>query len=145
LRYNEWPERAHAKHEEKSAIFAEQQSFGGNEGDKAAASSYDFLKGDSMFIVEQFRPTGGAAPTLQMPASLFTPGSFQKTHGGRDMGSCVAVLDLNGHFTIGLRQPVEDGARASLLMLNTTTSDYLRMAPGSATMAAFALDFLHAS
>jgi len=86
LRYNQWPERKSATHEELQRM-DEEKRFGGRHGDKGDHLVYD--EGDSQFIVETYAPE----------RELLTPAEYM-ARPGRTAGCTprVYVLDLNGHY-----------------------------------------------
>eukprot|EP00658_Telonema_sp_P-2_P084870 TRINITY_DN9542_c0_g1_i8.p2 TRINITY_DN9542_c0_g1~~TRINITY_DN9542_c0_g1_i8.p2 ORF type:complete len:322 (-),score=74.68 TRINITY_DN9542_c0_g1_i8:147-1112(-) len=118
LRYNQWPERNTATHEEKDRL-EEEREFGGEKtGDKATVA---MEPGASRFIVESFSPGR----------------QLQRASEWRPSSSCpVLILDLNGHFAVALACNI-DGAD-TLVMFNTTQGSYLAgLCPESAFTLAF--------
>jgi len=126
MRFNQWPERSSATHEEKERL-QEESRFGGRVGDKAEAV-HDFASGDAMFVVESFGDGAG----------LYKPREWMERAGSQQRNAIV--LDLNGHFAAATPVADWDGAPA-MVMFNTTSANYLHGAGGLVTAAAFDLFF----
>lgn len=133
LRFNEWPERDHAKHEELERL-EEMREFGGRPGDKGSGHVFDREAGDSAFVVETFWPKR----KLQRPEEFVA--EWESTGAkGEDRGQgLVLVVDLNGHFAtcFMLMDGGEDGGHV-LTVLNTTDTSYLHGSGGLALSEAF--------
>ena len=142
VRFNQWPERGQATHEEALRLALEEARFGGeHSGDKADSALY--AAGDSVFIVEDFAVRGAAGATEGIGGGdsgevggcgerLFTPVQWLATRRGSAGGggggwARVMVLDLNGHFCVAVPHTGgTEGAERGLLLLNTTDASYLR-------------------
>lgn len=116
-RYNQWPERASATHEEWHRL-AEEQRFGGWR-DAMGASHFD--EGDSEFLVERFRPK----------RELRAAGDFLagwEADARPPAAPSVFIADLNGHFVvciaICLDMP-EGGTKNAVVVVNTTGTRYV--------------------
>lgn len=136
LRFNEWPERGSATHEEKERL-KEMMPFGGSRrGDKSDAVVFDSAAGETMFVVEVFTPV----------RELLTPAKWlalppQAEHQLQPLQQ-VVVLDLNGHFAVGLPEMARGGPEPTFTMLNTTPASYIEGSGGLAAAEAFDLFFL---
>ena len=104
LRFNQIPERYKATHEELERM-TEELPFG-----KTADETHF-----SRFIVETYRPK----------RALLRPEVWKKGRASADDVPTL-LLDLNGHFCVGipLRVRTEDRTRSTLLLLNTTKGSY---------------------
>jgi len=129
FRYNQWPERGDAKHEEKARM-TEEKPFGGESlGDKATV---EMEKGASRFIIESFSPSR----KLRRPGAWVTLQRDTKTLGKNH----VFLLDVNGHFvtSFACRLKRDNDVIPALVVINTTSSSYLSNgAPAAAFDAAF--------
>lgn len=134
LRFNQWPEREQAAHEE-AARMEEERRFGGRPGDKSQVV-HDFSAGDAMVVVESFGPGPG-------PVGLHSPREWCTAVGGAGALCRVAmVLDVNGHFVAACPVADWDGTgRPALVVFNTTSASYLGGAGGHMAAAAFDLVF----
>merc|ERR1712146_219134 len=113
MRFNQWPERSSATHEEAERL-QEESRFGGKIGDKSQAV-HDFKAGDAMVVVEEF---GSGTSTLYKPREWLL-----QRHSDRPTRSAV-VMDLNGHFAAAT--PVADwDGHPAMVMFNTTMASYL--------------------
>ena len=154
LRFNQWPERGNARHEEAVRLVAEEARFGGQaQGDKAdtarCAGGADEESDYSMFIVEDFGadaaaggvPGAGGGPVLRTPAEWLCA----RAASGRPHRPRVFVLDLNGHFCVAVPhstpRKVPGGEECCLTLLNTTQASYLGGAGGLIASVAFDLAF----
>lgn len=128
LRYNQWPERKDATHEEAQRL-AEEEVFGGhNTGDKA---SVQLEPGASRFIVERF--TSGGESVLERPEEWL---ARQESYPG-----AVFILDLNGHFAAAVAQgPLHE---PRLVVVNTTRGDYIRAGGGDGCIPLVAFDLAY--
>mmetsp|Transcript_32098 Transcript_32098/g.93190 ORF Transcript_32098/g.93190 Transcript_32098/m.93190 type:complete len:197 (+) Transcript_32098:650-1240(+) len=136
LRFNEWPERNSAKHEELARL-EEMRRFGGKSGgDKGLLESFDRGRGESMFVLERFRPV----------RSLATPWEVQAEANAAVPP--ILVLDLNGHFAVAAMVGEHRGfapggleQAPALAIFNTTDGAYLS---GSAALCVSqAFDLYH--
>ena len=147
LRFNQWPERTSATHEEAARLATEESRFGGAVGDKGDATLYS--DSDSMFVVEDFgaeaEGVAGDGPTLR------TPREWLSARRAGEEPPRVFVLDLNGHFCVAVPHTTPaaaeegeggspEGARG-LLLLNTTQASYLGGSGGLIASVAFDLAF----
>jgi len=117
LRYNQWPERSSATHEEKERI-VEEQRFGGEvEGDKGSSPLEPWA---SRFIIERFLPSRSLLSHAEAIESLKGAGN-------------VFVLDLNGHFAVAVALNVshDDSSTVvpTMLVINTTDGSYISGGP----------------
>lgn len=129
MRFNQWPERKEATHEESERLL-EEQRFGGAVGNKSSSVMYDYAAGDAMFIVEEF---GAAEHRLVSAREWLSSCTGRPTSG-------AFVLDLNGHFAVAAPVASLDGEPA-LLMFNTTSANYLSGAGGLVSAATYDLVF----
>jgi len=121
LRYNQWPERGDATHEEAERLVEEERFGGQTQGDKSTVA---LEAGASRFIVERFAPA----------RSLETPEQWLQERGaGCNTG--VFILDVNGHFVTAFAASAEE---PELIVVNTTGSSYLS---AGAPAAAFDLAY----
>jgi len=112
IRYNEVPEYDHATHEEKTRIQQEQFPFGGKKGLKADPASFPDPGLDSIILIESFIPK----QKLQTPeTALCDPGIRQWSS---------AVLDVNGHFLVGV--PCLENGKKQIALFNTIDTDCLK-------------------
>ena len=151
VRFNQWPERGSATHEEALRLEREESRFGGRQGDKADVQTYSGLDGCeySMFVVEDFGPDarevrdggGPGGPVLRTPAEWM--GARQARE--RPRIPKVFVLDLNGHFCVAVphreSKQLSDDGDCSLMLLNTTQASYLGGSGGLIASVAFDLAF----
>jgi len=146
LRFNQWPERASATHEEAARLAVEEARFGGSaDGDKADVTRQtDASDNYSMFVVEDF---GADANDIEGPA-LRTPAEWlgaRVSDDGRRRRPKVFVLDLNGHFCVAVPhakgKKVPGGLECCLTLLNTTDGSYLGGSGGLVSSVAFDLAF----
>ena len=162
LRFNQWPERGDATHEEALRLASDEARFGGEQlGDKA---SVVLELGASRFIVQDFTTkrmdddraatvsavaaAGGAsdAAALCRHGELLTLGEwFDRRRAGRTRPAApppIFILDLNGHFSaaVALAPPPGPGAASerTLLLVNTTDAAYIAV---PAVAAAFDIAF----
>lgn len=154
LRFNQWPERGSATHEEAARLHVEEARFGGGQGDKADTMTHAGADPDtcSMFVVEDFGAdrwtspdcTHGDAPERPV---LRTPAEWKDARHARGQlrHPKVFVLDLNGHFCVavphGDPSQVPGGLDCSLMLLNTTQASYLGGSGGLIASVAFDLAF----
>lgn len=154
LRFNQWPERGSAKHEEAARLQIEEARFGGGEGDKADTATYSGADPDtySMFVVEDFGTDRGIAPDDRDGAApegpvLRTPAEWLEARHAREKlrHAKVFILDLNGHFCVAVPhahpKEVPGGLDCSLMLLNTTQASYLGGTGGLIASVAFDLAF----
>ena len=153
LRFNQWPERGSATHEEAERLL-EEVRFGGGQGDKADTVTYSEAEPGtySMFVVEDFGADRLKSPdyrdgdALERPV-LRTPAEWKYAQQAREQlwHPKVFVLDLNGHFCVAV--PHEDskslpgGLDCCLMLLNTTQASYLGGSGGLIASVAFDLAF----
>jgi len=123
LRYNQWPERRDASHEELIRL-QEEEKFGGCCGDKAIQRDQQ-----SLFVIEPFSPD----------RQLLTPDEWLKHAPGRPPAPLVYILDLNGHFCVATPGYVDDVR--TLFVFNTTDGSYLGGAGGRIAALGFDLAF----
>jgi len=118
VRYNQWPERGDAEHEEAERMQLEESIFGGTaQGDKAKVQ---LEAGAARFIVEEFVPARRLTRVPDWEASGENP---------------VFVIDLNGHFVAALALTI-DGCH-TLALFNTTSANYINDAAGATFDLAF--------
>lgn len=108
LRYNQWPERGTATHEEAERLVEEERFGGLTQGDKSTVS---LEAGASRFIVEQFAPV----------RSLETPEQWLQKQGAGGFKPRVYILDVNGHFVTAFAA----SEAPELVIVNTTGGKYL--------------------
>lgn len=113
VRYNQWPQYRTATHEERARL-VEEERFGGSSD---ADGRVNYREGDSVFIVESFRPE----------RRLESPEEFLQGHPPcRAPG--VFVADLNGHFVTCVAVHLETPSgeeKPTLIVVNTTGTRYL--------------------
>jgi len=118
MRYNQWPERNTAEHEELARLQLEESQFGGNQtGDKTEVA---LEQGAARFIIEEFRPVRQLTRTADW---------------GPHAENSVFVIDLNGHFVAALSAIVDQ--KRTLILFNTTSANYINGA------AAATFDLVH--
>jgi hypothetical protein len=146
LRFNQWPERGGATHEEALRLASDEARFGGEQlGDKA---SVELEPGASRFIVQDFTADmmdgdGGAtaaAVALVDGAShaaaaaacrhgeLLTIGEWFARRRARPAAPPpIFVLDLNGHFAAAVALAPAPGTapEQTLLLVNTLETSYV--------------------
>ena len=111
VRYNQWPERAGAKHEEAERL-VEERPFGGQKtGDKASVA---LEAGASRFIIEPFAPK----------RELLRPEKWASSKSAQKIGG-VFVLDVNGHFVTAFSCLFGESKSPRLIVVNTTSANYL--------------------
>ena len=110
VRFNQYQERGVATHEERERMAEEQQ-----------------FEGRAALFVEAFARVGGggdsgggdaAAAAAVLDRRLLTPEEALALPAGERADWRVAVVDLNGHFCVGVPLRGDDGAE-TLLLLNT--------------------------
>lgn len=117
-RYNQWPERPVATHEEWHRL-AEEERFGGRNGSGGGATEY--AEADSVFILERFVPD----------RSLQSPTEFLETWAVEcrpPSAPAIFVTDLNGHFVTCVAVHLHDVEKSqipALIVFNTTGTKYL--------------------
>lgn len=136
LRYNQWPERDHGEWEEAERLIEEKPFGGENKGEK---DTVELEAGSSRFIVERFCPTR----ILQRPEDWLKEENKRcQQFEGRPCPPNIFMLDLNGHFAVGVGLLLETGTSSpplpTFIMFNTTSGNYL--SEGSPTVA-FDLSF----
>lgn len=117
-RYNQWPERPVATHEEWARL-AEEERFGGQQG--AAGGATQYAEGDSVFILERFAPER----RLHSPAEFLDSWAIESRPPSVP---AIFVTDLNGHFVacvaVHMREVGENEVPA-VIVFNTTGTRYL--------------------
>eukprot|EP00750_Incisomonas_marina_P003283 INCI13046.2.p1 GENE.INCI13046.2~~INCI13046.2.p1 ORF type:complete len:694 (-),score=118.11 INCI13046.2:1829-3910(-) len=131
LRFNQSSEIPTASHEELERLLHEEAQFMFTASQRASGRSSagsDVSADDVLFLVESFCPE----------RMLLTPEEFvQLQLAGAIAPPRIFVLDLNGHFCIGVPANGRDGCR-KLVLFNTTDTNYL--AGVSLLTAAMAFD-----
>lgn len=130
MRYNQWPERDTATHEEAQRLEEEEQFGGYNTGDKA---NVQLEEGASRFIVESFTPDGGHL--------LERTDTFLQRVCGDALKGAIFILDLNGHFTAAVA--VGPPHEPKLMLVNTTRGDYIRGGGGGGNVPLVAFDLAY--
>lgn len=150
LRYNQWPEREVATHEEAARLEVEESRFGGHQGDKADTRTYSGLDpcAFSMFVVEDFGPDAEVRDGASAEGPVLrTPAEWMHARKVREQQRLpkVFVLDLNGHFCVavphGEPKELPGGWDCALLLLNTTQASYLGGSGGLIASVAYDLAF----
>uniref|UniRef100_A0A7S0CW42 Uncharacterized protein n=2 Tax=Amorphochlora amoebiformis TaxID=1561963 RepID=A0A7S0CW42_9EUKA len=140
LRYNQWPERDGAKHEEKERLI-EEKPFGGiKTGDKATVSLEEEA---ARFIVESFTPKRKLYRPEEWSERYLRSARMEfKEDEVEARLFQIFVLDVNGHFTCGfsclLSKDPQKPPVPTLVTINTTSASYL---DNSCVAAAFDLSF----
>ena len=128
LRYNQWPERNTASHEELQRLVEEEPFGGHNTGDKA---NVQLEEGAQRFILERFLPDG--------TSQLQSTDEFLKGH--KSFVGAIFVLDLNGHFATAVASgPLHD---PTLIVVNTTRGNYIRSGGGGGCIPLVAFDLAY--
>jgi hypothetical protein len=154
VRFNQWPERGGATHEEAARLSIDEARFGGlHEGDKATVT---LESGASRFIVQDFTllassstssSDGGAGSEERMRrrrGDLLTLSQwFERRRQRRDEvrrqlsppppAPRVFILDLNGHFCAALAIETEGEEDDILCLVNTTDASYIEVPSVAAT------------
>lgn len=116
FRYNQWPERDDATHEERDRM-EEEREFGsdavGNKG------NVPLMDGATRFLLERFQPQR----MLQRPETWHSEYETEVSFGG-PVHPCVFVVDVNGHFLVAF-DAILDG-KLTLVVINTTAGSYLQ-------------------
>eukprot|EP00746_Dinoflagellata_sp_MGD_P027350 gnl/MRDRNA2_/MRDRNA2_164566_c0_seq1.p1 gnl/MRDRNA2_/MRDRNA2_164566_c0~~gnl/MRDRNA2_/MRDRNA2_164566_c0_seq1.p1 ORF type:complete len:323 (-),score=65.81 gnl/MRDRNA2_/MRDRNA2_164566_c0_seq1:107-1075(-) len=116
FRYNQWPERDAATHEERDRI-EEEREFGsdalGNKG------SVPLMEGATRFILERFQPQR----MLQRPEAWLSEHENEVSFTAPVL-PCIFIVDVNGHFLVAF-DAILDG-KLTLVVINTTAGSYLQ-------------------
>mmetsp|Transcript_22752 Transcript_22752/g.33018 ORF Transcript_22752/g.33018 Transcript_22752/m.33018 type:complete len:318 (-) Transcript_22752:126-1079(-) len=117
FRFNQYPQLAHATHEEAVRIAKDEAIFGGSVN---VDGSITYANADSVFVVERFTPSR----VLQTPSQWIQQERDQTGNENTKKDVKVFVIDLNGHFNAGFTcRTTELGNTA--YMINSTDSNYL--------------------
>lgn len=115
FRYNQWPERNEATHEECKRM-EEEREFGSDvTGDKGSVPLKD---GATRFIVERFMPER----KLQRPEVWLAEQEMMVSFESCRLPS-VFIVDVNGHFVVAFNTELE--GKPTLIVINTTVGSYL--------------------
>lgn len=143
VRYNQWPERGDATSDELEQLRSEER-FGGIMDPSNGSITYK--EGDSVYFVEEYRSSSNeesddditkaskSVISSNTLVSRFSPEEWEEAFSAQSSGDSpdlmlprVLAINLNGHFVAALAC-VLDGEK-HLLVINTTTTDYLKMDP----------------
>mmetsp|Transcript_42447 Transcript_42447/g.132009 ORF Transcript_42447/g.132009 Transcript_42447/m.132009 type:complete len:398 (-) Transcript_42447:66-1259(-) len=116
-RYNQWPQRSEATHEELVRL-AEERPFGGSSD---AAGRVQLAWGDALFVVESFLPERRLSRPEEF-LQAWDPGERPPHVPG------LFLADLNGHFVACAAvhlETVGGAAEPAVVVFNTTGTRYL--------------------